>query len=52
MPSVTMVGSKSLGAVGWLLAALVVGLLVGGVGWLHYLQIDRVTQASVRGHDT
>jgi len=43
--------SKSLTAIGWLAAALVIGLLVLGVGWYQYLQIDRVTQASVRGRD-
>ncbi len=35
----------------WLAVALVVVLAVSGMGWFQYRQIDRVTQASLRGRD-
>lgn len=35
----------------WLAVAMLVLLAVSGMGWFQYRQIDRVTQASLRGRD-
>lgn len=35
----------------WMAVALLVLLAVSGMGWFQYRQIDRVTQASLRGRD-